>query len=64
MTKQKGMKESEAWKHAEHLAAVTRRNTQIVKLSEKLGGEYAFTIEGYPLDGKMVGVVCPPERGY
>lgn len=56
------LKESEAWKHGEYLATVTRRNTQIVKLSPKLGGEYAFTIEGFPLDGKVVGVVCPPDK--
>lgn len=50
------MKLSEALATAERLAHATRKSTKIVKLPEDLGGDYAFTVEGFPLVGEVVGV--------
>lgn len=59
------MKLSEAWATAQRLADTTRQHTKIVKLPEDLGGDYAFTIEGFPLKGEVVGVamVTKKKRG-
>lgn len=54
------MKQADAWKYAEQLAQVTRKNTKIVKLSKRAakgrGEAFAFTTEGFPLDGEVIGV--------
>lgn len=62
----KHMKESEAWKHAQHLAQVTRHATKITKLSPRLteltGQVYAFSLEKSPIEGVVVGVVVPQDK--
>lgn len=54
------VKRSDAWKYAEQLAQITRRNTKIVKLSKRAtkgrGEQFAFTLEEFPLDGEVIGV--------
>jgi hypothetical protein len=66
VTMSRQMKESEAWKHAQHLAQVTRQATQITKLSDRLreetGQTYAFTLEKWPIEGTIVGVVVPLDK--
>ena len=55
------MKLTEAWSRAEQLAQVSRRDVKIVKVSDKLrklrGEQFAFTLEQFPIEGEIVGVV-------